>query len=471
MNVTVEAGIGQERHVSVEVEAAEVDRQIDRVAVELAKSVAIPGGYTKFKAKLARAKQMLRSEILARSSLELVEGKLGEAVVKSGLKTIGTPRLLELRPVLPGTPYSFTVLVEVRPSLDDVSYKGLVIPVVETEASTEEVDQALAALQKEAARLVDYSGERLVEGLHVTLAVQPVSEDEKIRAALSSEAVHVVLSKGRIADGLLAALVGQPPAASIQIREKAAAMPLYCPQAHETLELEWKVTVTKAEVEQLPPLDDQFAAETKGLKSLLALRGQLREEIGQRKKSEAERARELAIKWQLRKRNRFGLPTQTVSTILEDRMKAYEDSLEKYRKYYGEDTVKSLVEHHRLEALAAAQAETAAYLLFEAIAEKEGIAVTPEDVEQRIQDLAKADGVSPAYVKSKLKEKGDDREMDFLIRHERVIQRLLELGVQKPYDEFMRAMRAERKRGALRKRTWFLKLKRSRAAWRARRMP
>jgi len=199
----------------------------------------------------------------------------------------------------------------------------------------------------------------------------------------------------------------------------------------------------------VPPIDDAFAVQNRGLKSLLALRGAIREEIGAGKKEQAEKTKRAAVTHQLLLRNRFPLPTRTMTNLVKDRMKSYEESVGRYREQLGDDVVNNMLEQQRREQAQRTAQETSLFFIFRAIADAEELDVTDEEIEEKIDAMATEDGVQPAYVKAKLGDEGLE-DLKFELRREKIIELVLERGVAKDYDEYLRLLTVDRKRRLLR---------------------
>ncbi|MBM4372715.1 MAG: hypothetical protein FJ098_13750, partial [Deltaproteobacteria bacterium] len=125
MQVRFEPLAEQVRKAFVEFTAEEVRAVTDREAVELAKTVRIPGGYVKLKAKLARVKQLpaLREQIRFRALESLVQKAAEEGLRLLPFETIGRPEvehLPELRSLDGGV--TVELLVEEKPRPETLRY-------------------------------------------------------------------------------------------------------------------------------------------------------------------------------------------------------------------------------------------------------------------------------------------------------------------------------------------------------------
>ena len=451
MKVTVKVGTGLERKITVEVEAPEVKKKLDAIAIDMAKNVQIPGGYRKLKAKVARIKQMYRQRIAGQAANDLLEETLREAVDGCDFRTVGMPRVTDFGEVAQGKPFAYTMAVEIYPEIPAPRYKGFTIPEKSVEVENEDVDKALVALQEETSQMVEFEGDELVEGLFLTLGITAATDDEEKLKKLTNDSASAVLSSKDLADSLYHALIGQAVGATVSFEAKAADLPLYSAFDLKDETFQWEVTIKEAKEKIVPEADDDFAMQSRGLKSILALRGQLREELTKAMQEEADKARHMAVSQQLLDKNRFPLPMRTIDGMLDEKVKAYEEMVGGYREQFGDDVVRNMIAHHRQEQLSSTASETALYFLLEAIAADAGIEISDEDVEAKIAVMAEEEGVQPSFMKAKL---GEDKleNLKFDMRRERVYDLAISLGVRKPYEVFLRELRVERSKSLMRRR-------------------
>lgn len=456
MKVTVEPGTGLERIVEVEMDSIAVDAKLNSIAKEIALSVNVPGGYRKLKPKIARVKRLYRKNILAQASSDLLEESLREAIEQENLKTVGMPRMVDMGEVKFGQPYVYKFSVEVHPQIDNPDYLGLTVPVMDVTPTDEEVDAALESLRTKNVSLRDCAGEKLAEGLQVTLTVTPKVDDEQTLGALTISSREFELAEGRLPLSLRTALLEHEVGDTFELDESVAEMPVYGGPEYNDESYRWEVRVESAAQKIVPELNDDFAMQARGLKSLLALRGDLREQLTQEKRKEAARTVRLALTQQLLHRNRIMLPMRTIMDMFQERMKPVEENIKQYRESLGDDFVNNMLASQRREQLGGATSETAIYFIAQSIADLEKIDSTDEDVEARLAEQAEAQGVSVAYLKGKL---GEDKldGVKFDIRMDQVFEIVERRGVPQPLELYTHLMDAMRKRQLMRRRCSYLR--------------
>lgn len=442
MKVTVKGSQGLERRLTVEVDSDTVTKKLDEVASELARKVNIPGGYRKFKAKVSRVKQMFRKQIGAEAAEALLKETVSDAVEQMELKTIGSPDLEEMSAPEPGKPFSYTLRVEIRPQLDNIRYKGLVVGTSSDEVTAEEVDERLVMLQRQATQLVETGSATIEEGHHLQLSVKPHTEDEALRERLSQTAMLELNDSA--AEPLRQALLGKGLTDSGSVQACPSDLHLRAGDEHDDTALTWDYEVVKVMEKKVPALDDDFAAESRGLKSLLALRGELREEAKKEKASLTQRKSRHLLTAQLLEANRFDLPVKLIRAIYEDRIGRYREAMAQYGSI-DEDLLKEIIASRRDEELDAAARETAEFLIIDAIALQEGIEVSEEQVEERLAELAVEREVQVEFLKARMSEE-EKTDLKSKLRIDAVYRLIEANGVQCDLDEFVAGRVYERKK-------------------------
>lgn len=434
MKVSVEEGRGLSRTVLVEIDAATVTQKLDSITHKIAKERQIPGGYTKFKAKVARARQMFRKEIAAAAAFELVESSLEEAFKQEGLKVVGQPSLVGFEEPVPGRPFEFKVEIEVAPEIPNPVYTKLPVVTQEIEVTSDEVDRVLLGYQEREAQLVPFEGERIEEGLYVRLALTPQVEDDAKRKALSNPDYCGFLEPDRFPQALVDALKGAPVNAEVEVQ--ARVREIWPTKSEDSdLRVSWKVKVLDVKKKEVPVLDDQFALAYHGVSSLSALRSKIQEDLFRAKKRDAERTRDKILIEELLRRNKFTLPSKVF-------LSTYKGLVEEAEKEFDRDNpniepelariIKAGIRQRKLEE---ATVELSLHFLLPAIAKKEGVVVEEAEVQERLESAAKEEGVAVEYYLSKLGEAARET-IRLALEREKVMSVIIAQGMPIPAEVF-----------------------------------
>lgn len=181
----------------------------------------------------------------------------------------------------------------------------------------------------------------------------------------------------------------------------------------------------------LPELDDEFAKDL-GFGTLNELKGSIRSSLEQKKKMEIETDLELQVIDQLVKMHSFEVPE---SLVREQKQRLLKDAkerikyLESLQKNQGpkEGLKFSQKDLEELEERAGQQAlkQVRAFFIIDKITEKEKIYITQEELDKRIEEIAKAHGKGVQEIRSYLEKHNILEEMVLNMRNAKVMDFLL----------------------------------------------
>ena len=270
----------------------------------------------------------------------------------------------------------------------------------------------------------------------------------------------MTLDAAELSAGLYEALLGAGVAETVTLTARVGDVPVYAPAEMSDEEYTWQVNVVSADEHVVPELNDDFANEARGLKSLLALRGELREELAKEKQKDADSTVRAALTQQLLMANRFDLPYRTIMAMYQERMKPYEEQMEQYRASLGDEMINNVLAQQRQEQMGAASNETALYFLMDALARDLAVEIGDEDLEEKVKSLAEQQGVQPAFVRGKLGEDGL-ANLRFDLRAERVFEAVKAAGQVRPFEDFVVIMERRRKARSMQRRRRIYSVRRS----------
>jgi trigger factor len=356
--------------LTVEVPSADVKHAVQHAATDLAGSVKIPG-FRKGKVPFPVLVQRIGRE---RLYAEAVESHIGNwfwnAAAQTRIRPVEQPEFGYELPDNDGSDWQFTATVAVQPTPELPDWTTLEVPAAEPDVPDELVDQAMQDLQAGAADLsrADDRGAQAGDVLVLDLVMPGDARRD----------YAVELGVGRLAPELERALVG------VGVGESASVEIPVSERETSTVE----ATVKEIHGKVVPPLDDELArkiSEFDSLEELRAdiendLREQLAEELEGQFRSAAVDALVDAAKVEA------GGPLVEVRTreLLNGLARSVERrglSLDAYLALSGRSP-EQLVESLRAEAALSVARE----LVLEAVAEKEGITVSDEEVDALVRE-------------------------------------------------------------------------------------
>jgi trigger factor len=267
--------------VEAEVPPEEVEKRIAQAARALGRGMRVPG----FRAGKAPApvviKRVGREVVLDEAVRDSIGSWYSAAIDAAAIVPVGEPRLDMGELPGHGQPLTFSIEIGVRPEAQLGDYKGLEVGKREPAASDEQVEAGIEALRERAGRLETV--ERPAEtGDFVVMDYKGTLDGEPFAGGDGRDQM-VELGSGRLVPGfeeqLTGASAGDERTVEVTFPDDYGAEELAGNDA------EFAVTVKEVRAKELPPVDDELAAEA-GFDTLDELREDIRERL-----SEAEERR------------------------------------------------------------------------------------------------------------------------------------------------------------------------------------
>ena len=371
------------KKVSVELAEDRVKEALDEAYGGLSRTVKLKG-YRAGHVPRRLVERYFGDDVKKDVAQKLVAGSIHEALEEHKLTPVAPPRV-ENGDVKPGEPFKYVATVEVRPRVEPKDYVGLTAPKVQVEVADAQVDERLEEMRREQSMFVPVEGRDVVEqGDYATADYEGFVDGAPLRGA-KRENVLLEVAPGSLlenkAEHLLGARVGET-------RELAVTFPAdYTVADLRNKEARFQVQVKGLKKREMPALDDHFAQDLGGeAKTLPELREKIRQEmLAQQKERESSAQREALLSALVEKN-----PIEAPPALIERNVDAMLQGMLEGFQRRGLDVRQLGINIDRLrdDLRGRAALEVKGYLLLEAIAEKEGIEATEEDLEKHYVKLS-----------------------------------------------------------------------------------
>ncbi len=380
------------RALKIEVPADEVTQQFSRAYLELNRQVQIPG-FRPGKAPLAILEKRYAKTVEEDVIRKLVPDFYGRAIKQAGISpvVVDIPPLDRVK-IKRDSPFTFTATVEIKPTIELRDYKSpnpISLQADKRTVAEDQVDRALEVLREQQARLdAAPPGAALAEGDYAIVDLEGFLDGVPLEGTKKEGQLHKVGSK--------AALLGIEIDAHLIGRQErdVAEIPQTYPVSHPDQRVAGKTVsfhliVKGIKQKKLSTLDDEFAKDCGPYTSLHELRDKLRGQMEKALKKDIEDSYKDTLLKRLIDTHHFDLPDTLVerelSTIVREKLQARQrgkvtDSL----PAPDAEELKKIREEHRQEA----NRRVKAGLILEAIAEKEGLSVSQDDLNNEVTRLA-----------------------------------------------------------------------------------
>ncbi|MGN6693674.1 MAG: trigger factor, partial [Aquihabitans sp.] len=397
MKSTVEALEGNKVKLSIAVDEAEFESDIDAAFKRIAREVRLPG---------FRPGKAPRKVLEARIGIEAARGEAFEqalpkyyleAVDEHDVDVIAQPEW-EITAGQEGGDVAFEATVEVRPVVTVGGYDGLRVTIPSPNVDAEEIDARIDRLRESFAELQDV--ERPAQtGDNVTIDIVG-SRDGEPMEGLTAEDYMYEVGAGSIVPELDEQLAGSKVGA---VLEFTADHPL-----PDEDPVDFRVEVKGVKEKVLPEADDAFAAEASEFETIEELRSDLEKRFSVVKRMQATMAVQQktaeALAELVEEDAPEALVNQEMQNRLEDlgmRLQAQGIGIEQYLAQTGQDQ-EAFVSELRESAAQGVKVD----LALRAVALAEEIEVDDEELEAEYEAVAERVGQKVAQVRKQLERNG-----------------------------------------------------------------
>ncbi len=422
------------RALKIEVPADEVNSRFVQAYSELNRQVRIPG-FRPGKAPLQLLEKRYAKTVEEDVIRSLVPDYYDRAIRQAGI----VPVLVEIPPlervkVKKDSPFSFTATVEIKPTIELRDYKApnpISLKQDQRTVTDEQVQKALEVLREQMAQLHPApAGTTLAEGDFAVVDVEGTLDGASLDGTTKTGHLHKMGSQSSVLGiEIEPHLVGKKDGDVITIPQAYPATHPDTRVAGKTVN--FRCTIKSIKRKQLPPLDDEFAKDCGPYQSLQEIREKLHAEMDRALKKDIEDSYKETILKRLAETHHFDLPGTLVERELSAMVRQQLQSRQRTTAAGAEtspphtDEAKQLQEEYRPEA----ERRVKVGLILEALAAKENITVTSEDLSNEIARLAAEVKLSVEEVTRMIQAGGQDtlndlrsriladKALDFVYKH------------------------------------------------------
>ena len=400
MKVTVENGENQQVTLTIEVEAAEVNKAVDQACKRLANRVSIPG-FRKGKAPRMIVERHVGKDAVLQEAFDIVAPKaLSKAFDEQKIDPVTRPSV-DIETLEEGKDLVFKATVTPRPEVKLGDYKGLNVPKNEVSITDEDVEKQLKTFQDRQGKLVDAP-----EGAEVKDGDFDGSVDGVPFAGGKAENYTLTIGSGSFIPGfedqLVGAKIGEERDVNVKFPEEYHAKELAGKDAT------FKCTIRSIKTKELPAIDDELAKKVSKFETLDELKADIRKNLEENAERTAENDQKSAAIEMATNNITVDIPAvmidNRVTAMIQEmamRLEQQGMKLEQYLQYAGTDIAK-LREQYRETA----EKNVKTDLMLEEVAKAEDIKVEAKDLDEEVAAMAAAYGATPQQVQKIIKEQG-----------------------------------------------------------------
>ena len=386
-----------QKTIEVEIPAALLSREADRVTNEFGRHAKVPGFRPgKIPASVVRTRfaKEIQEEVVSR----VLGQSFRDAVKEKGLEPVGEPHLEHLDPFIEGAPMKFKARFEVKPQIELGEYRGLEVEDPKIEVTETDVDAMIERLRDQASAYRIESERGLDDGDIAVIDV--VYSGEGVET--ENKSGHFKVGDGDVPAELNDALRGKKAGDTASFDKEYGEGAGNESWRGKTVRHD--VTLKEIRVQEKPEVNDEFATSVGGWETVAQMRETIEADIRKHREVEAQRLKRNQIGEKLIDGQHFDVP----ETLVEEELGK---SLNNYARYLASQGVnleqaeidwRKIGEEFRPEAVKRVKRS----LILEAIAKKEGLEVSDVEVDAEIRRAAREQEREFADVKHHLKHEG-----------------------------------------------------------------
>lgn len=402
--VTDRKSSGAERRLRISVSASSVNAARERAAARVAKQARVPG----FRPGKAPP-NVVRKQYADAIRQEALETLMREAYLKvietEKLDPVTEPHAHDVK-FADGEPLTFELHCEVRPTVELGRVEGFRVARPAVTVTDDVVAAQIEHLREQKATWMPADahpkqGDLVTVRLAVTSGDAPSPEPKEY---------HLVLGAGQIIAPIEDLVMGLTAGG---VAERPVKWPDDFPdEAQRGQTKTVRVELVEVKHKSLPVLDDSLARELGDFETLDALRTAVRTDLTTNAERDAEAAVRGRLVDQVISANAFDVPPSWIRQVIGAYVKAYQ---------VPEGEVEKFAEEFRPMA----ERQVRRDVVIDRLAERESLAATEKDVDDKIAELAAKRGARPGDIYAAMQKAGRLKEIERAITEDRVFTWLL----------------------------------------------
>ena len=405
MKVTAENGENQQVTLTIEVEAAEVTKAVNKAAKRLANRVNIPG-FRKGKAPRIIVERHVGTDALMQEAFDLISPQaFDNALKEQKIEPVTRPNI-DIVTLEDGKDLVFKATVTPRPEVKLGDYKGLKVEKQVAEVKDEDVEKQIKNFQDRQGKMVDApEGAAVENGDFTTLNFEGFVDGTPFEGG-KGEDYPLQIGSGSFIPGFEDQLVGT------KIGEEKEVNVTF-PEEYHSKDLAGKAAMFKCTIKsikrkELPEINDELAKKVSKFDTLDELKADIRKNLEENAERKAENDQKSAAIEQATNNITVDIPAvmidNRVTAMIQEmamRLEQQGMKLEQYLQYAGTDIAKIREDYRET-----AEKNVKTDLMLEEVAKAEDIKVEAKDLDAEVAAMAAAYGATPQQVQKIIKEQG-----------------------------------------------------------------
>lgn len=371
----------------IEATAEEFEAGLNTAFNKNKNKISVPG-FRKGKAPRKMVEKLYGTEIFYEDAANaIIPDAYAKAADESELEIVSQPKINVVQ-IEAGKPFIFEAVVAVKPEVELGQYKGVEVEKCDTEVTDADVEEELKKVQDKNSRVVTVEDRAVKNGDMTTIDFEGFVDGVAFEGG-KAEGHELEIGSGAFIPGFEDQLVGMKIDEEKEI--KVTFPKEYFSKDLAGKEATFKVKLHEIKKKELPNLDDEFAKDVSEFDTLKELEASIKERLekdnAQKAKYETEEAAIKAVCDKSKVEIPSGMVDMEVDHMIQDinqRLSYQGLKLEQYLKMIGktEEEVRKEYEPQAIEAIKSR-------LTLEAVRKAEKIEATDEEINAKLEEMAK----------------------------------------------------------------------------------
>jgi trigger factor len=407
------------KRLKIEVPKEIVEEELKKRLEELKESVTVPG-FRKGKAPKSIIERQYAKYVQEDARNHLLNTFYHDAIEQNKLEPIGEPEFTDID-FDPSRPLTFQVTFEVKPTFELEGYKGVQLFKKSSQVTSEELESAITRVSLRETQLVPVEdGEVLAKDqalcdYEVEIEGKTVHHEEEVAVWVAGRQVKNIHVPDLV-KFLVGARVGEK-------REIMANLGRDFPVAeYRNKEATLKLSIKEIKRPKAPEINDALAQKL-GFPDLAKMKEAILHQLKIEKKQWVQKDLENQALTRLLEMANFDLPKDWIQRQAIERV--YRSQLDLLRHGIPLEEIEKKTEELKETSEENVIKDLKIYLILKYIADKERIYVIENEVESKINELARAYGATSAKIRRYMEKQGTIPALRQQIREDKVISFLL----------------------------------------------
>ncbi|RPI79784.1 MAG: trigger factor [Desulfobacteraceae bacterium] len=392
MKTNIEEINSVKKRLTVEIDAADVDKKFAEAYQIVKKNATLPG-FRKGKIPQKLVEQYFSDRVQENVTKDLVNETLPKALEETKTYPINTP-MIENVTIKKGETFHYTALMEVRPIFELKDYKGLELEKEIVKVTDEEVGRQLEEIRRMNGKLKNMEETYAIQPKDIAILQYEGFENGLPLPEMKADQFMFQMGNNPFPPDFEKGLIGLKAGAQTEIK-------IDFPKDHPHLagkNVLFKVKVLEVKTLDLPELNNDFV-QTLGadLQDVEGLKARIKEQMIAREEDRTDKELKQRLLNKIAGTVQFDLPESLVESEVEQAL----ENLKRTLTRSGSSMEKSGLheEHLRSEMRPGSEKRVKNFLILAEIAQKDDIRVEEKDLDESFEQMAKSMNQDPKVVR------------------------------------------------------------------------